>query len=83
MKSSSYLLQVIMIPTGIKHPVTVSFPFFFFFFNLNAHAALSGDQSTSKAASVGLGIVAGVLIVVGVAAILIAASFYRKLKRLS
>lgn len=80
MKGLSYLLQVIMPLAGIKHPVTVSFPFFCFFF---AHAALSGDQSASKAASIGLGIVVAVLVLVGVAAILTALSLYRKLKRLS
>lgn len=31
MKSSSYLLQVIMYLVGIKHPVTVAFQFFIFF----------------------------------------------------
>nr|XP_046244615.1 zona pellucida-like domain-containing protein 1 [Scatophagus argus] len=45
--------------------------------------ALSGGQSDGKGASVGLGIAVAVLIVIGVAAILTAASFYRKLKRLS
>lgn len=82
MKSLSYLLQVIMPLAGIKHPVTVSFPFFLLFFFF-AHAALSGDQSASKAASVGLGIVVAVLVLVGVAAILTALSLYRKLKQLS
>lgn len=83
MKSWSYLLQVIMPLAGIKHPLTVSFQFIYLFFKFYAHAALSGDQSTSKAASIGLGIVAAVLIVVGVVAILTAVCFYRKLKRLS
>ncbi|XP_029922262.1 zona pellucida-like domain-containing protein 1 [Myripristis murdjan] len=45
--------------------------------------ALSGGQSNDKSASVGLGIAVAVLIVIGVVAILMAASFYRKLKRLS
>ncbi|XP_059187165.1 zona pellucida-like domain-containing protein 1 [Centropristis striata] len=45
--------------------------------------ALSGGQSDGKGASVGLGIAVAVLVVIGVAAFLMAASFYRKLKRLS
>ncbi|XP_071761978.1 zona pellucida-like domain-containing protein 1 [Centroberyx gerrardi] len=45
--------------------------------------ALSGGQPNGKGASVGLGIAVAVLIVIGVAAILMAASFYRKLKQLS
>ncbi|XP_036934009.1 zona pellucida-like domain-containing protein 1 [Acanthopagrus latus] len=45
--------------------------------------ALSAGQSDGKGASVGLGIAVAVLIVIGVAAILMAATFYRKLKRLS
>ncbi|KAK5868774.1 hypothetical protein PBY51_009756 [Eleginops maclovinus] len=45
--------------------------------------ALSGGQSEGKGASVGLGIAVAVLVVTGVAAIVMAASFYRKLKRLS
>ncbi|XP_041796798.1 zona pellucida-like domain-containing protein 1 [Chelmon rostratus] len=45
--------------------------------------ALSGGQSDGRGASVGLGIAVAVLIVIGVAAILMAASFYRKLKQLS
>ncbi|XP_030008221.1 zona pellucida-like domain-containing protein 1 [Sphaeramia orbicularis] len=45
--------------------------------------ALSGAQSDGKGASVGLGIAVAVLIVIGVTASLVAASFYRKLKRLS
>ncbi|XP_069390340.1 zona pellucida-like domain-containing protein 1 [Paralichthys olivaceus] len=45
--------------------------------------ALSGAQTDGKGASVGLGIAVAVLIVIGVTAILMAASFYQKLKRLS
>lgn len=44
---------------------------------------LSGDQSVGKAASVGLRIAVAVLIVIGVGAILTAASFYLKLKLVS
>ncbi|XP_054462102.1 zona pellucida-like domain-containing protein 1 [Anoplopoma fimbria] len=44
---------------------------------------LSGGQSDGKGTSVGLGIAVAVLVVIGVAAILMAAYFYRKLKRLS
>ncbi|XP_070762101.1 zona pellucida-like domain-containing protein 1 [Enoplosus armatus] len=50
---------------------------------LSKEEALSGGQSDGKGASVGLGIAVAVLIVIGVSAILMAASFYRKLKRLS
>ncbi|KAE8295129.1 Zona pellucida-like domain-containing protein 1 [Larimichthys crocea] len=45
--------------------------------------ALSGGRSDGKGASVGLGIAVAVLAVIGVGAILMAASFYRKLKRLT
>ncbi|KAM7399185.1 hypothetical protein PAMP_018472 [Pampus punctatissimus] len=45
--------------------------------------ALSGGQSDGKDTSVGLGIAVAVFVVIGVAAILMAASFYRKLKQLS
>ncbi|XP_011606817.2 zona pellucida-like domain-containing protein 1 [Takifugu rubripes] len=51
--------------------------------SLSKEQALSGDQSANKAASVGLGIIVAVLVLVGVAAILTALSLYRKLKRLS
>ncbi|XP_053176192.1 zona pellucida-like domain-containing protein 1 [Scomber japonicus] len=44
---------------------------------------LSGGQPNGKSTSIGLGIAVAVLIVVGVVAILMAASFYRKLKQLS
>ncbi|XP_047191727.1 zona pellucida-like domain-containing protein 1 [Scophthalmus maximus] len=44
---------------------------------------LSGGQTDGRGASVGLGIAVAILIVIGVAAILMAVSFYRKLKRLS
>ncbi|XP_029373604.1 zona pellucida-like domain-containing protein 1 [Echeneis naucrates] len=44
---------------------------------------LSGAQSDGKATSVGLGIAVAVLTVIGVAAIFMAASFYRKLRQLS
>ncbi|XP_018555892.1 zona pellucida-like domain-containing protein 1 [Lates calcarifer] len=50
---------------------------------LSKEEALSGGQSDGKGASVGLGIAVAVLVVVGVGAILMAASFYRKLKHLS
>ncbi|KAM4567016.1 zona pellucida-like domain-containing protein 1 [Odontesthes bonariensis] len=42
----------------------------------------SGGHSEDKGASVGLGIAVAVLVVMGVAAVLMAASFYRKLKQL-
>ncbi|XP_054650829.1 zona pellucida-like domain-containing protein 1 [Dunckerocampus dactyliophorus] len=45
--------------------------------------AQSGGQSDGEGASVGLGIAVAVLVVIGVTAILAAATFYRKLKRLS
>ncbi|KAI9538790.1 hypothetical protein NQZ68_012445 [Dissostichus eleginoides] len=45
--------------------------------------ALSGDRSEGKGASVGLGIAVALLVVLGVATIVMAASFYRKLKRRS
>ena len=44
--------------------------------------ALSGDQKYEMGTSVGLVIAVAVLIVVAVAAILMAATFYRKLSRL-
>ncbi|XP_051253567.1 zona pellucida-like domain-containing protein 1 [Dicentrarchus labrax] len=50
---------------------------------LSKEEALSAGQSDGKGASVGLGIAVAVLIVIGMAAILMATSFYRKLKRLS
>ncbi|XP_075892413.1 zona pellucida-like domain-containing protein 1 [Nelusetta ayraudi] len=50
---------------------------------LTKEEALSGGQSDGRGTSVGLGIAVAVLVVIGVAAILTAASFYRKLKRLS
>ncbi|XP_041654103.1 zona pellucida-like domain-containing protein 1 [Cheilinus undulatus] len=50
---------------------------------LSKEEALSGGHSDGRRASVGLGIAVAVLIVIGVSAILMAASFYRKLKRLS
>ncbi|KAI4815727.1 hypothetical protein KUCAC02_005862 [Chaenocephalus aceratus] len=45
--------------------------------------ALSGGRSEGKGASVGLGIAVALLVVLGVATIVMAASFYRKQKRLS
>ncbi|XP_028275892.1 zona pellucida-like domain-containing protein 1 [Parambassis ranga] len=45
--------------------------------------ALSGGQTDGSGASIGLGIAVAVLVVIGVAAILMATTFYRKLKRLS
>ncbi|KAM8853363.1 zona pellucida-like domain-containing protein 1 [Synchiropus picturatus] len=45
--------------------------------------ALSGGRSDGRGASVGLGIAVAVLTVMGAAAAFMAASFYRKLKRLS
>ncbi|KAM9801666.1 zona pellucida-like domain-containing protein 1 [Neosynchiropus ocellatus] len=45
--------------------------------------ALSGGRSDGSGASVGLGIAVAVLTAIGAAAALMAASFYRKLKRLS
>ncbi|XP_068172590.1 zona pellucida-like domain-containing protein 1 [Antennarius striatus] len=44
---------------------------------------LSGGKSDGRGISVGLGIAVAVLIVIGVASILVAASFYRKLRQLS
>ncbi|KAF7660803.1 hypothetical protein LDENG_00274970 [Lucifuga dentata] len=43
--------------------------------------SLSGGQSNGKGASVGLGITVAVLIVMGVVTILVAVSFYRKMKQ--
>ncbi|KAK1900551.1 Zona pellucida-like domain containing protein 1 [Dissostichus eleginoides] len=45
--------------------------------------ALSGGRSEGKGASVGLGIAVALLVVLGVATIVMAASFYQKLKRRS
>ncbi|XP_061917821.1 zona pellucida-like domain-containing protein 1 [Entelurus aequoreus] len=45
--------------------------------------AQSGGELDNRSASVGLGIAVAVLVVVGVAAVLTATTFYRKLKRLS
>ncbi|KAM3875133.1 zona pellucida-like domain-containing protein 1 [Diretmus argenteus] len=50
---------------------------------LSKEEALSGGQRDGRGASVGLGIAVAVLIVLGVTAILTAAAFYQKLKRLS
>ncbi|KAM3616510.1 uncharacterized protein V6R79_019150 [Siganus canaliculatus] len=51
--------------------------------SISKEEALSGGQSGGRGASVGLGIAVAVLIVIGVTAVLTAATFYRKLKRLS